>query len=100
MKEELALLKRLEADCQSIQRSVAIIQSAQRILTFYTCDERQRLFKEYAALTGARKTKCDSATNPHSELAVFRQDHSDLALIADALARGESIDLSNLKLNR
>ena len=99
MKEELALLRRLEEDCLSIQRSVAIIQSAQRILTFYTSDERQRLFKEYAALTSRRLTLCDSATNLNSVLAIFRQDHPDLALIADALAQGESIDLNGLKLN-
>ena len=96
MKQELALLKRLDEDCRSIQRSLAIIQSAQRILTFYTTDERQRLFREYAALTSRRPA---SNTNPNSALAIFRQDHPDLALIADVMAQGTTIDLGSLKLD-
>ena len=99
MKEKLALLKDLETDCLSIQRSLAIIQSAQRIVTFYTSDERERLLKEYAALTRRRSTARDSISNPNSALAVFHHDHPDLALIADVLLRGESLDLSGLKLN-
>ncbi|MDQ3259360.1 MAG: hypothetical protein M3Q00_01015 [Pseudomonadota bacterium] len=99
MKEELALLGRLEADCHSIQRSLAIIRSAQRIVTFYTCDERQLLFKEYSMLTSFRGNSRNSETNSNDSLAVFRQDHPDLALIADVLAQDESINLNGLKLN-
>ena len=98
MKEELAILKRLEEDCQSIQRSLAIIQSAQRILTFYTSDERQRLFKEYTRFTQRRRRIRDGETNHNNAQSVFRQDHPDIALICDALAKGASIDLSSLKL--
>ena len=98
MKQELALLKRLEEDCQSIQRSLAIIQSAQHILTYYTVEERRRLFKEYETLTRHR-TSVDSIKNPHSPLAIFRQDHPDLALIADVLAQALPVDLSSLKVN-
>lgn len=98
MKEKLALFKRLEEDCQSIQRSVAIIQSAQRILTFYTAEERQRLLREYSGLSKVRRPTRELATNPHSALSIFRQDHPDIALIADALEQGRSIDLSSLKL--
>jgi hypothetical protein len=99
LKQELALLKRLQEDCRSIQRSLAIIQSAQQILTFYTSEERQRLFREYAALTGRRRSIRDQDANPHSTLAIFRQDHPDLALIAEALEQNNSIDLSDLKLD-
>ena len=99
MKEKLALLKDLEANCLSIQRSLAIIQSAQRIVTFYTSDEREHLLKEYTALASRRSTARDSMSNPNSALALFRHDHPDLALIADVLISGESIDLSVLKLN-
>jgi hypothetical protein len=98
LKQELALLKRLEEDCQSIQRSLAIIQSAQHILTYYTAEERRRLFKEYETLTSHR-TAADSGKNPHSPLAIFRQDHPDIAVIADVLAQGLPVDLSNIKLN-
>ena len=99
MKEKLALLKDLEADCLSIQRSLAIIQSAQRIVTFYTSDEREHLLKEYTALTSRRPTAQESLSNPNGALALFRDDHPDLALIADVLISGESLDLSALKLN-
>ncbi len=99
MKEEFAVLGRLEADCQSIQRSLAIIQSAQRIVTFYTSDERQRLFQEYALLTSLRREFRNSETNPNDPLAIFCQDHPDLAVIADVLAQNECINLNGLKLN-
>jgi hypothetical protein len=98
LKEELAHLKRLEEDCHSIQRSLAIIQSAQRILTLYTSDERRQLFKEYAELTNRRRNYRDRGPDPQSVLAFFRQDHADLVLIADVLARGSSVELSNLKI--
>lgn len=98
MKEKLALLKRLEEDCQTIQRSVAIIQSAQRILTFYTAADRRGLLRQYSVLSKHRRSTRDFDANPNSALSIFRQDHPDLALIADALEQGTSIDLSSLKL--
>jgi hypothetical protein len=99
LKEKLALLKNLEDDCASIQRSLAIIQSAQRMVTFYTCDERERLLKEYVSLTALGRTLPDRVSDANSALAIFHQDHPDLALIVDVLLSGESVDLSDLKLN-
>ncbi len=99
MKEKLALLKNLEEDCLSIQRSLAIIQSAQRIVTFYTSDERERLLNEYVALKSRGQTARDGVSDPNSALAIFQQDHPDVALIVDVLLSGESIDLSGLKLS-
>ena len=98
MKHELGLLKRLEEDCRSIQRSLAIIQSAQYILSFYTAEERRRLFKEYETLV-SQCTPGDKRKHSHSPLDIFRQDHPDLALIAEVLAQGAPVELSDLKLN-
>lgn len=98
MKAELEQLKRLEEDCVSIQKSLAIIQSAQRILSLYTADERKKLFREYDALKlSIRDTKGD-INRAFDAVMIFRQDHSDLATIGDVLERLETIDLDQLKL--
>ena len=78
MKHQIAQLKGLEEDCQSIQQSLAIIQASQRMMTFYTADERQRLILEYKALLTAGAKGLE-------QLDVFRQDHPDIALITEVL---------------
>ena len=78
MKHQIAQLKGLEEDCQSIQQSLAIIQASQRMMTFYTADERQRLILEYKALLAA-------GAGGLEQLDVFRQDHPDIALITEVL---------------
>ena len=78
MKEQLAQLKGLEEDCVSIQKSLAIIQASQRMLTFYTADERQRLILEYKELINAGVLGL-------SALDIFRQDHPDIALVTEIL---------------
>ncbi len=98
MKAELDHLKRLEEDCVSIQKSLAIIQSAQRILTLYTAEERKKLFREYDALKLSIRDTQGDINRAFDALMIFRQDHSDLATIGDVLERLETVDLEQLKL--
>ncbi len=98
MKAELDQLKRLEEDCVSIQKSLAIIQSAQRILSLYTADERKKLFHEYDELKRNIRDSDKSINQAFDALMIFRQDHSDLATIGDVLEQLESVDLEKLKL--
>ena len=98
MKANLDHLKRLEEDCVSIQKSLTIIQSAQRILSLYTADERKKLFREYDALKRDIRSREENINHAFDALAIFRQDHSDLATIGDVLEQLESVDLDKLKL--
>ncbi len=78
MKHQLAQLKSLVEDCQSIQHSLAIIQASQRMMTFYTPDERQRLILEYKELIAAGPLGL-------AQLDEFRMDHADIALVTEVL---------------
>jgi hypothetical protein len=98
LKAELDHLKRLEEDCVSIQKSLAIIQSAQRILSLYTADERKKLFREYDELKRNIRRAEENINHAFDALMIFRQDHSDLATIGDVLEQLESVDLDKLKL--
>jgi hypothetical protein len=98
LKADLDHLKRLEEDCVSIQKSLTIIQSAQRILSLYTADERKKLFREYDALKHNVRSSEESINHAFDALLIFRQDHSDLATIGDVLEQLESVDLDKLKL--
>ena len=97
MNSELDHMKRLEEDCVSIQKSLAIIQSAQRILSLYTADERKKLFREYDFLKREIHDSPANIAQTFEALMVFRQDHSDLATIGDVLERLEGIDIEKLK---
>lgn len=98
MKAEIDQLKRLEEDCVSIQKSLAIIQSAQRILALYTADERKKLFREYDALKRAIRVPDINVGEAFDALMIFRQDHADLATIGDVLEQLDGVDLEKLKL--
>lgn len=98
MKAELDQLKRLEHDCVSIQKSLVIIQSAQRILALYTADERKQLFREYDALKRGVRAPDANIGPEFDALMIFRQDHADLAAIGDVLEQLDSVDLEKLKL--
>jgi hypothetical protein len=98
LKAEIDQLKRLEEDCVSIQKSLAIIQSAQRILALYTADERKQLFREYDGLKRGVRTPEGNIAQAFDALMIFRQDHADLATIGDVLEQLDGIDLEKLKL--
>ncbi len=98
MKAELDHLKRLQEDCVSIQKSLAIIQSVQRILSLYTADERQQLFGEYDVLKRNIRATDGNLIQAFDAVMIFRQDHSDLASIGDVIEQVASVDLQKLKL--
>lgn len=97
MKSDFEHMKRLEEDCVSIQKSLATIQSAQRVLSLYTADERNKLFREYDAL---KRDLRDSSNMQRSveALEIFRQDHFDLAVIGEVMDQLDSVDLNKLQL--
>jgi hypothetical protein len=98
LKAELEHLKRLQDDCVSIQKSLAIIQSAQRILTLYTADERKKLFREYDELKLSVRKPEGNIGQAFDAISIFRQDHGDLATIGDVLEQLDGVDLEKLKL--
>jgi hypothetical protein len=98
LKAELDHLKRLQEDCVSIQKSLAIIQSAQRILALYTADERKQLFREYDGLKRGVRAPNGNIGQAFDALMIFRQDHADLATIGDVLEQLDGVDLEKLQL--